>query len=86
MLLFQLLSLIPSKYLLDFKPASSGDLFKMRSFLSFLLLGFWGACVHALSSSGSRLLVVLEEDKSLYSNLWADLEGIQTSLLIRLLL
>lgn len=50
----------------------------MRSFLSFLLLGFWGACVHALSSSGSRLLVVLEQDKSLYSNLWADLEGMQT--------
>jgi oligosaccharyltransferase complex subunit beta len=48
----------------------------MRSFLYFILLGFWGACVHALSSSGSRLLVVLEEDKSLYSNLWADLEGI----------
>ncbi|EEA23904.1 oligosaccharyl transferase glycoprotein complex, beta subunit [Talaromyces marneffei ATCC 18224] len=47
----------------------------MRSFLSFLLLGFWGACVHALSSSGSRLLVVLEENKSLYSDLWADLEG-----------
>lgn len=47
----------------------------MRSFLSFLLLGLWGACVHALSSSGSRLLVVLEDDKSSYSNLWADLEA-----------
>jgi hypothetical protein len=47
----------------------------MRWLLSFLLLGFWGACVHALSSSGSRLLVVLEEDKSLYSTFWADLKG-----------
>lgn len=65
-----------STYSFNFQPASSGALFKMRSFLSFLLLGIWGACVHALSSSGSRLLVVLEEDKSLYSNLWADLEGI----------
>lgn len=65
-----------STYLFNTQPASSGDRFKMRSFLSFLLLGFWGACVHALSSSGSRLLVVLEEDKSLYSNLWSDLEGI----------
>jgi hypothetical protein len=47
----------------------------MRWLLSFLLLGFWGACVHALSSSGTRLLVVLEEDKSLYSTFWADLKG-----------
>lgn len=58
----------------------------MRSFLSFLLLGFWGACVDALSSSGSRLLVVLEQDKSLYSNLWADLEGMQASSFIALIL
>ncbi|KAH8701759.1 putative oligosaccharyl transferase subunit [Talaromyces proteolyticus] len=40
-----------------------------------VLLGFWGACASALSSSGSRLLVVLEEDKGLYSNFWADLEA-----------
>lgn len=48
----------------------------MRWFLSFLILGFWGA-VHALSSSGNRLLVVLEEasERDLYSTFWADLEG-----------
>ncbi|KAL1970975.1 hypothetical protein VTN77DRAFT_2809 [Rasamsonia byssochlamydoides] len=45
----------------------------MRWFL-FLLLGFWGT-VHALSSSGSRLLVIVEEDKSLYSKFWEDLEA-----------
>ncbi|KAL1998683.1 hypothetical protein VTN02DRAFT_5754 [Thermoascus thermophilus] len=48
----------------------------MRWFLSFLILGFWGA-VHALSSSGNRLLVVLEEasERDLYSTFWADLEA-----------
>jgi hypothetical protein len=48
----------------------------MRLFLSFLVLAFLGL-VQALSSSGSRLLVVLEEaaDKALYSKFWADLEG-----------
>lgn len=51
---------------------------KMRWLLSFLLLGFWGA-VHALSSSGNRLLVVLEEDKGLYSTFWEDLEGKATA-------
>lgn len=48
----------------------------MRWFLSLLILGFWGA-VHALSSSGNRLLVVLEEasERDLYSTFWEDLEG-----------
>lgn len=48
----------------------------MRWLVSCLLLALCGA-VHALSSSGSRLLVVLEagEKKDLYSTLWKDLEG-----------
>jgi oligosaccharyltransferase complex subunit beta len=48
----------------------------MRSFLSFIVLAFLGL-VQALSSSGSRLLVVLEEasEKTLFSKFWADLEG-----------
>jgi oligosaccharyltransferase complex subunit beta len=48
----------------------------MRQFLSFLVLAFIGL-VQALSSTGSRLLVVLEEatDKALYSKFWSDLEG-----------
>jgi hypothetical protein len=48
----------------------------MRLFLSFLVLAFLGL-VQALSSSGSRLLIVLEEaaDKALFSKFWADLEG-----------
>ena len=48
----------------------------MRLFLSFLVLAFLGL-VQALSSSGSRLLVVLEEDadKALFSKFLADLEG-----------
>jgi oligosaccharyltransferase complex subunit beta len=43
-----------------------------------LLICCFLAAVNALSSSGSRLLAVLEdtEQKSLYSTLWADLEGI----------
>lgn len=48
----------------------------MRSLLSFLLLYFAGI-VAAVSSSGSRLLVVLEDaaEKSKYSRFWKDLEG-----------
>ncbi|KAJ9295163.1 hypothetical protein DTO271G3_6333 [Paecilomyces variotii] len=51
-------------------------MFKMRWFLSFLLLCFSGA-VHALSTSGNRLLVVLEEaaEKDAYSTFWGDLEA-----------
>lgn len=42
-----------------------------------LLLSCLLAAVNALSSSGSRLLVVLDEstEKSAYSTLWSDLEG-----------
>src|SRR4051812_20695507 len=49
----------------------------MRWCLALLICCFLAA-VNALSSSGSRLLAVLEdtEQKSLYSTLWADLEGI----------
>ncbi len=48
----------------------------MRWLLSLLLLGFLGA-VNALSSSGNRLLVVLEEaaEKAKYSKYLGDLEG-----------
>lgn len=49
---------------------------KMRWCLALLLCCFLAA-VNALSSSGSRLLVVLDEstEKSAYSTLWSDLEG-----------
>ena len=49
---------------------------KMRWFFSLLLLGLLAA-VNALSSSGSRLLVVLEElgEKERYSKFLSDLEG-----------
>lgn len=48
----------------------------MRPVLSFLLFAFLGA-VQALSSTGSRLLVVLEEaaDKDKYSKFWGDLQS-----------
>ncbi|BCS29400.1 dolichyl-diphosphooligosaccharide-protein glycotransferase [Aspergillus puulaauensis] len=48
----------------------------MRWCPSLLLFGFLAA-VNALSSSGNRLLVVLEEatEKALYSTLWGDLES-----------
>lgn len=48
----------------------------MRWCLSFLLFCFL-AVVHALSSSGNRLLVVLEDatQKDLFSTFWGDLEG-----------
>lgn len=47
----------------------------MHWFLSWLLLALVGL-VSALSSSGSRLLVVLEDaaEKDNYSQLWGDLE------------
>ena len=49
----------------------------MRSLLSVLLLCF-ASIAAALSSSGSRLLVVLEDaaEKSKYSKFWKQLEGI----------
>lgn len=48
----------------------------MRWLLSIFLFGFLAA-VHALSSTGSRVLVVLEDgtEKSTYSTFWGDLEG-----------
>ncbi|KAJ9666264.1 oligosaccharyl transferase glycoprotein complex, beta subunit [Coniosporium apollinis] len=48
----------------------------MRWLLSFLLLALLGA-VQALSSSGSRLLVVIEEleEKEKYSQFWGDLKS-----------
>ncbi|KAJ5992450.1 hypothetical protein N7451_008174 [Penicillium sp. IBT 35674x] len=48
----------------------------MRWYLALLVSAFVAA-VNALSSSGSRLLVVLDDttDKSAYSILWSDLEG-----------
>jgi hypothetical protein len=51
------------------------DMANMKSFLSLLLLGLVGL-VQALSSTGNRLLVVLEEasDKSKYSSFFGDLE------------
>lgn len=50
----------------------------MRWCLALLLCSFL-AVINALSSSGSRLLVVLDEsaEKSAYSTLWSDLEGNQ---------
>lgn len=50
----------------------------MRWYLALLVSAF-AAAVNALSSSGSRLLVVLDDttDKSAYSILWSDLEGNQ---------
>ena len=48
----------------------------MRWLFSFFLLTLLGL-VQALSSSGNRLLVVIEEaaEKSKYSKFWTDLEG-----------
>lgn len=48
----------------------------MRWLLSFLLLGLL-SLTQALSSSGNRLLVVIEEaaERDKYSQLWGDLEG-----------
>ncbi|KAG9625476.1 hypothetical protein KCU64_g19258, partial [Aureobasidium melanogenum] len=48
----------------------------MKAFLSLLLLGLV-SLVQALSSTGNRLLVVLEEaaDKSKYSSFFGDLES-----------
>ncbi len=53
----------------------------MRFLLSLLLLGLLGI-VHALHSSGGRLLVVIEEatEKEKYSTFWGDLEGERTLL------
>lgn len=51
----------------------------MRRLFSFLVLALLGV-VQALSSSGRRLLIVLEEasEKAKYSTFWEDLEGLST--------
>jgi oligosaccharyltransferase complex subunit beta len=51
----------------------------MRWLFSFMLL-WLSAVVSALSASGSRLLVVLEEagEKDKYSTFWGDLEGMSS--------
>ena len=48
----------------------------MRYFLSLLLLGLV-SLAQAISTTGNRLLVVIEEaaEKVKYSTLWKDLEG-----------
>lgn len=48
----------------------------MRLLVSFCALALLGL-VHALSSAGNRLLVVIEEagDREKYSQFWGDLEG-----------
>jgi oligosaccharyltransferase complex subunit beta len=55
----------------------------MRWLLTLLLLGLI-AVVQAISSSGSKLLVILEElsDKTKYSKYFADLEGNTSSILV----
>lgn len=52
----------------------------MRWCPSLFIFGFLAA-VNALSSSGNRLLVVLEDaaERGLYSTLWGDLEGMPLS-------
>jgi hypothetical protein len=49
---------------------------KAPSLIAFLFLYFFGV-VQALSSAGSRLLVVTDNpaDKGKYSKFWGDLEG-----------
>ena len=77
-----LVSLASDTFLLDFVRISAncrGYCRKgvtMRWLLSFLLFALLGI-VHAISSSGNRLLVVNEEpaEKDKYSKFWADLEG-----------
>lgn len=61
---------------LSIHPAPLCGTFSMRWCRSLLLICFL-AVVHALSSTGSRLLVVLEDaaQKDIYSTFWGDLEG-----------
>ena len=49
----------------------------MRWLLSLLLISV-SSLIHGLSSSGSRLLVVIEEaaDQEKYSQFWSDLRGV----------
>lgn len=57
-------------------PEGKDSPFEMRWLLCLLFLGLSGL-VRSLSSSGDRLLVVIEEaaDESKYSQLWSDLKG-----------
>lgn len=66
----------PSFSLSCFPTSSRSGFCMMRWCLSFLLFCFLAA-VHALSSSGNRLVVILEEaaEKDLYSSFWEDLQG-----------
>ena len=59
----------------------------MRCSLPLILLGLV-SLVQAISTSGSRLLVVIEEaaEKIKYSTLWKDLEGLSNYTPIGLLL
>lgn len=56
----------------------------MRWSLSLLVLGVYNGAVQALSSSGSKLLVIQEDasEKALYSTLWSDLEGESVSFVL----
>ena len=53
----------------------------MRWFFSILFLTL-AASINALSSTGSRLLIVIEEaaEKEKYSQFWGDLEGTPRSI------
>ena len=69
-------SFFASSYSIPEAQSARRDSFMMRWCLALLLCCFL-AVVNALSSSGSRLLVVLDEsaEKSAYSTLWSDLKG-----------
>lgn len=57
--------------------------------LLFLLFLALFSAVHALSSTGSRLLVVTEDsaaDKEKYSTFWSDLESLSTQISIQWIL
>ncbi|EEP78895.1 conserved hypothetical protein [Uncinocarpus reesii 1704] len=60
----------------------------MRWLLSLLVLGIYYGAVQALSSAGSRLLVIQEDasEKQLYSTFWADLERLGPALTPKALL
>jgi hypothetical protein len=50
--------------------------FAMRWLFSFIFVALW-SLVHGLSSSGSKLLVVVDDatEQDKYSQLWGDLKG-----------
>lgn len=59
------------------KHDDSEDTHKMRSIIASLLAVCLVGLVNALSSTGSRLLVILDDvaDKDKYSKFWGDLQG-----------